>query len=276
MKHDSRSRHGRRPAALSTLLLLVLTAGAAAAQGVPADAVLRDFEPTGDWLLSVDGKAAPTAQIYQSQPARAFLLMSSAFPSPVLLMAGEGTVATVHIMKVAKQSDGTIDLLADAVLEPQGRLQAVGPEVRFAVAGKAGTLEEKPPLLGLRNAAALKSYSPSYARGAQAYQPNGQQIAALKKNGKPVKVQIFFGSWCSFCKQYVPYVLKVEEALRGSKVEFEYFGLPRDLKAPEAQRKKVNAVPTGIVYVNGREAGRISGDGWKRPEAALARIIAGA
>jgi hypothetical protein len=59
-------------------------------------------------------------------------------------------------------------------------------------------------------------------------------------------------------------------------VQFEYFGLPRDLKAPEAQRLKVKAVPTGIVYVNGKEVGRISGDGWKTPEATLAKIVAGA
>jgi thiol-disulfide isomerase/thioredoxin len=279
MKHDSlssRSRRARRLAASLALLLAFAGVSGAVAQGAPSDAVLRDFQPIGDYVLWVEGKEVPAAKIYQTELAPAILVMSSALPAPVLLMPREGSVSTVHIMKVAKQSDGSIDLLADAVLAPQGRFQAVDDEVGFTVAGKAAKLKTRPPLLGLKNAAALKAYSPTYGRGAQEYRPNGQTIASLKKMGRPVKVQVFFGSWCSFCKHYVPYVLKVEEALKGSKVQFEYFGLPRDLKAPEAQRLKVKAVPTGIVYVNGKEAGRISGDGWKAPEAALAKIISGA
>ncbi len=277
--HDSQSspsRRTRRLAASLVLLLAFVGVAGAAAQGMPSDAVLRDFEPIGDYVLWVDGKEVPAAKIFQTELAPAYLIMSSALPAPVLLMPREGTVSTVHIMKVAKQPDGSIDLLADAVLAPQGRFQAAGDEVAFTVEGKPAKLKTRPPLLGVKSAAALKAYSPTYTRGAQEYRPNGQTIASLKKTGRPVKVRVFFGSWCSFCKHYVPYLLKVEEALKGSKVQFEYFGLPRDLKAPEAQRLKVNSVPTGIVYVNGKEAGRISGDGWKAPEAALAKIISGA
>jgi thiol-disulfide isomerase/thioredoxin len=275
MKHDVslRPSAGRRGVAAFALLV---ACAAVAAHAVPSDAVLRDFQPIGDYVLWVAGKEVPTAQIYHSELAPAFLLMSSALPAPVLLLPREGLVATVPILKVAKRPDGSIDLLADADPAPQGRFEALDEEVRFTVGGKAAALKPRPPLLGPKTAAALKAYSPTYGRGAQGYQPNGQHIARLRQTPQPVKVRIFFGSWCSFCKQYVPYVLKVEEVLKGSRVQFEYFGLPRDLKAPEAQRLKVKAVPTGIVYVNGREAGRISGDGWKAPEAALARIVAGA
>lgn len=279
-KHDTLSATAatrrRLAAAPLTVLLALAAAASAGAQGMPADAVLRDFEPNGDYVLTVDGKAVPAAQIYHSDLAPAFLIMTSAFPSPVLLMPREGTVTTVHIMKVAKQPDGTVDLLADAVLEPQGRFQAEDDRVSFQVGAKSATFEPKPPLLGQKNAAALRAYSPSYGRLAEAYRPNGQQIAALKRAARPIKVQVFFGSWCPFCKEYVPHILKVEEALKGTKVQFEYIGLPRDLKTPEAQRMKVKSVPTGIVFVNGKEAGRISGDGWKTPEAALVRIVAGA
>ena len=201
MKHDPVPSRSRRAAVSLALLLACAGVSAAAAQGVPSDAVLRDFQPIGDYTLWFDGKDVPTAQIYQSE-APAMLIMSSALPAPVLLMPREGTVSTVPIMKIAKQPDGSVDLLADAVLAPQGRFQAVDDVVGFTVAGKPAKLKTRPPLLGLKNAAALKAYSPTYTRGAQSYRPNGQTIANLKKTARPVKVQVFFGSWCSFCKHY--------------------------------------------------------------------------
>ncbi len=263
----------RRPAALLLAFLASLCVAGAAAAQVPSDAVLRGFEPTGDYVLWVGGKPV-NAEIYQAEAVPAILVLSSSLPSPVMLMPRQQSVETVHIMKVAKQKNGTIDLLADAVLEPQGQFKVVGEDVAFTVDGRQAQLKTKPPLLGAKNAAALRAYSPSYGRGAQAYRPNGQQIAALKKAAKPVKVRVFFGSWCPFCKEYLPHLLKVEEQLKGSKVQIEYFGLPRDLKHPEAQRLNVHGVPVGIVYIGGREVGRISGEGWKTPEAALAKIVA--
>lgn len=263
----------RRPAALLLACLALLCGAGAIAAQVPSDAVLRGFEPIGDFTLWVGGKPV-NAEFYQADAVPATLILSSSLPSPVLLLPRQQSIETVHIMKVAKQKDGTIDLLADAMLEPQGQFKAVGDDVVFTVDGRQVQIKTKPPLIGAKNAAALRAYSPTYGRGAQAYRPNGQQIAALKKAAKPVKVRVFFGSWCPFCKQYLPYFLKVEEQLKGSKVQIEYFGLPRDLKHPEAQRLNVHGVPVGIVYVGGREVGRITGDGWKAPEVTLAKIVA--
>jgi hypothetical protein len=68
----------------------------------------------------------------------------------------------------------------------------------------------------------------------------------------------------------------VEDELKGSKVKFEYFGLPHDMNDPEAKRLKVSGVPTGIVYVNGKEAGRITGNSWSTPETSLNTILGAA
>src|SRR6185312_12098973 len=56
-------------------------------------------------------------------------------------------------------------------------------------------------------------------------------------------------------------LLKVEDQVQNPKLRFEYFGLPRDFNDPEAKKAGIHSVPTGIVYVNGREAGRITGEG---------------
>ena len=73
----------------------------------------------------------------------------SALPSPVLLTPRVGSVETVHIMKVAKQKDGTVDLLADAVLAPIGQFEQQGENVLFNYEGRKVSLNSKPALTGL-------------------------------------------------------------------------------------------------------------------------------
>lgn len=269
----------KRSAVLAALAIAALAATSASrAQGAPSDSVFSGFQPSGEYALIVDGIPVPKAEIYQNERIPAILVLTSALPSPVLLTPRAGTVETVHIMKIAKQPDGSVDLLADAVLAAIGRFQMVGENVKFGYEGRKVSLNPKPPLTGLRQGAELKAHNPQYVRTASGYQPNGAAIASLKKEPKPVTVRVFFGSWCPHCRQHVPYILKVEEALKGSQVKFEYFGLPRPPEAwqnPEVKRLKIGGVPTGVVYVNGKEAGRITGQGWESPEVQLNRIVNG-
>lgn len=261
------------------LLLSTLPVATAGAQ-VPADAVLRDFQPTGDYLLVVDGKLVAKAEIYSSQRAAAFLILASTFESPVLLSPRSGTVESVDLMKVVKKADGTIDILADATLAQLGSFRLAGEEIAFTAYGRQGRLKAKPPLVGSHPRADLVAHSPEYARGAASYSPNPRVLAELRQLGKPVKVRVFFGSWCSTCKRYLPNALRVEEELNGSAVGFEYYGIdspPDGWKDPELKRMGVTSVPTGVVYVGGREAGRITTPAaWAELESSLSSIVRGA
>jgi thiol-disulfide isomerase/thioredoxin len=270
-------RRAASSALLAAVLSLALAAGAPA-QGVPSDNVLRDFRANEDYAVWIDGKPVPTAELYRSEGASAVLILTGALPAPVLVRQGEESVATVNIMKVAKKSDGAVDLLADAELAPQGAYTYADGVVRFKVDRHAVELRPRQPLLGPQSEAQLKSYSPDYTRRAQRYQPNAQAIAALKTL-PPANVKIFFGSWCPHCRENVPRMLRVQDALQGAKIHFEYFGLPsKDLAGgPEPKRYKVGGVPTGIVFVNGREVGRLYGDpDWKAPEVTLLGLLRGA
>jgi thiol-disulfide isomerase/thioredoxin len=250
---------------LATVLL------AAPAQGVPAG----DFQPSGEYSLAVDGKPVPAAEIYLNDKSPALLILTSALPSPVLLTPRAGTVETVNLMKVSKQKDGSVDLFADAVLAPLGQFQTAGGNITFTVQGKKVSLAPRPALLGLKTNADLKAYLPEYVRGARSYTPNAAAVADLRKGrSSPVTVRVFFGSWCPHCRQHVPLLLKIEDEVRNPKIRFQYYGLPRTLDDPEAKRVGVHAVPTGIVYVNGKEAGRIATADWVAPELSLARILA--
>lgn len=260
-------------AALAALLLAILVPAASLAQNA-----VRGFQSTGDYTVVIDGKPA-AAEVYQNSRPPAILLLTSSLSSPVLLTPRAGTVETVNLMKVAKQPNGSLDLLAGAVVAPVGQFQMQGENVTFTYEGKKVSLNPKPPLTGLRKAADLKTHSPEYVRTAKGYNPNGQAIAALKKGTQPVTVRVVFGSWCPHCKQHVPYILRVEDELKGSKIKFEYFGLPRPPEGwnhPEVKRLSVKEVPIGIVYVNGKEVGRITGQGWNAPEVLLSRIVNGA
>lgn len=271
----------KRSSVLIVLALALLAMSAATfAQGVPSDGVLRDFQPFGDYTVLVDGKSA-AAEIFQNEKLPAILVLSSALPSPVLLTPRTQSVESVHLMKISKQPDGSVDLLADAVLAPVGRFQTQGEQndiVTFSYEGRQVKLNPKPAIVGLRNGADLKKQSPDYARTASSYKPNGAAIASLKKEPQPVTVRVVFGSWCPHCRQHVPMILRVEDELKGSKVKFEYFGLPKPPEAwkhPEVKRLGVKGVPTGVVYMNGREVGRIEGKGWDAPEVLLNKIVHG-
>jgi thiol-disulfide isomerase/thioredoxin len=249
----------------------------ALAAQVPSDAVLRDFAPTGSFLLEVDGKDVPKAEIYQSEAAAAILVITSALPAPVLVAPRTQSVEMINLMKVAKQKDGTVDLLADATLERQGRFTVDGDTVAFMVDGKRVRLKAKPPLLKLQTADSLKLHSPEYIFTGRAYTPDASTLAALKAQRQPVRVQVFFGSWCSYCKRYLPRLLRVEEQLAGSPIRFEYYGLPSGpalAEDPEAKKAGIHGVPTGVVYAGSREVGRIQNEDWSTPEKAILDLLA--
>jgi thiol-disulfide isomerase/thioredoxin len=269
------NRHLRRhPLALvAPAAIAALFAAPLAAQ---TETPLTDFQQVGSYSLEIDGKAAPKAEIYKSDRSAAFLLIAAEIPSPVLLNPGTFRVETVQLMKVAKQKDGSIDLLPGATLQSQGAFQIEGEKVVFVVDGHKLALMPRAPLLKMQPAAALFDYSPEYLRNAKAYQPDGTIVAALKAQGKPVRVLTVFGSWCPHCTQYMPRLMRVEQAIGASKIKFDYYGVPRGAEMtrdPEVKRLSVKAVPTGIVYLGDREIGRIYGDGWANPEATLQNLI---
>ena len=258
---------------LAVLALALLTALPAAAQG--ADAVLRGFELTGDWVIEVGGKRADKAELYFSSGVPAFLIVAPELSSPTLIVPRERTVNTVSFMKLAKRGN-TIDILADAAVDPVARFVHEGDEVRFTLDGKSVVMKPRPHLLGRQNLAAMLDYSPEYRRKAAAYRPDAAALAALKKQAAPVKVRVYFGSWCPFCSQHVPHLLRVAEELAGSRVSFEFYGMPEGQSFsndPAAKGDDVHSVPTGIVYVGGKEAGRIEGGEWSKPEVTLQEIV---
>jgi len=265
----------RQAAGLLIALAVVAALPARGQQATPSDSVLRGFQATGEYVLLVNGQADAGSEVFVNRNLPAYLILPTTL-SPILITPGAGTVATVPKAKIVRQKDGTVDLLADAVTKPQGKLVIGDGRVDFTTEGKKAALGPKPPLLGLKKSAELKKHSPEYVQGAKAYSPNPVSIAKLKSQAAPVRVLVFFGSWCPHCKEMLPHLLRVEDEIKGSKIQFDYRGIPRDFKDPEVQRLNVGNVPTAVVYDGkGREIGRLTNNDWTAPEVALSVMLGG-
>lgn len=260
-------------ALLAAVLLLALAPLGAEAQ--QTDAILRNFQLTGDYILEIGGEEKPKAEVYIAEQVPAILVVANELASPTLLLPREQAVQTVSFMKVVTKTNGSADILADAELTPAGAFRMQGQSVAFTVDGIEATLKPRPPLLGEQDLADMMGYSPAYRRSASSYEPDAGALRSLEGAGD-VRVRVYFGSWCGFCKQYVPRMLKVAEELEDSPVSFEFYGLPQGFgDEPMAKRDDVHGVPTGIVYRNGKEIGRLEAADWQRPEAVLQRLVTG-
>jgi thiol-disulfide isomerase/thioredoxin len=271
----SRDPFNRFHAPRLAVAIVLLSAVPALAQ-MPADAVFQGFEPSGDYVFELGGKDVAGAEVYHSERAVAYLVTAPPLRSPLLVSPRTGAVESVALMKVAKREDGTIDLLADASFNRVDAFKIDGESVVFTVNGQKAKLKPRPWLLGLHDTAGVKGSNPEYGRKAALYKPNTTALAALRAEKRDVRVRVYFGSWCPHCKEHVPFVLRVAEELKGSKIRFEYYGLPRPFSNdPEAIIANVHGVPTGIVFVDGKEVGRIDTRDWQTPETAINKLIHG-
>ncbi|MEM6792476.1 MAG: thioredoxin family protein [Acidobacteriota bacterium] len=260
---------------LALALLLVLVAPAAGAQS-ESDAIFRNFQPSGDFSVTIGGETFENVELYHAEQAGAYLLIGPELSSPLLINTRTRLVEQISLLKVAKRDSGIIDLLADASFESLGPFAVGSQQLSFEYKGKKVVMEPKPPLLGLQKPQSLVDHNPAYGFKSDQYTPDGSQLARLREEGKDVRVRIYFGNWCPVCSRLVPKVLKVQEGLADSKINFEYYGMPRPMSDdPISTEQKINGVPTGVVYVNGVEKGRLNGRDLYKPEASIARLLQG-
>jgi len=257
---------------VATVLALLAGSGALLAQGL----AVVGFTPIGDYIVAIDGVDRKAAEIFGAQQARALLVMSSDLPVPLMINLSNGSVSGLHLMKVAKRGDGTVDLLPNPVAQEYGVYSISGDQIQFDIEGRQVVIKPKPVLVGNKAAAELVAYDPAYGVRRDNYQVSSSLIDQLRGHGDEVRVRVYFGTWCPFCSEMVPRVLKIADQLEGSKIQFEYYGLPRQINDDaEARAMNIHGVPTGIVYKGGREVGRVSGNSWREPEQAILDIIGG-
>jgi thiol-disulfide isomerase/thioredoxin len=261
---------------LALALLLPAFVPPAPAQQIPPDPVLRDFEPIGEYVLELAGADMPGVRVFQSQKAgSAVLLLGPGLPGALLVSPRAKAVQRFESNKVVVGPDGIAFVLADATPAKESDFKAAGREIAFTVGGRPARLKERAPLLGLHPGVNLTRYDPGYAFRSKRYNPSPAVMRAVRTAAtQPVRVRVFFGSWCPHCSEVVPKILKVADALAGTPVKFEFYGLPMGFgNEPEARRANIQSVPTGVVYSGGKEIGRIGGHEWAIPELAIKKAL---
>lgn len=73
----------------------------------------------------------------------------------------------------------------------------------------------------------------------------------------PTVLVEFFASWCPHCQRMMPIVEQIKELLSG---QVDVYQLDIDENRELAEQEKVESIPTFIVYKNGNEMWRQSGE----------------
>lgn len=259
------------------LLGLTLLTGVALAFGTAAqevDEMMRGFASTGDFLVEIDGAVNKNAEILLADRPQAYLIIAPELGGPVLLELRRGTVSRVHMMKLLRRENSTIDMVANATPQTLGRYELDGRAITFKVGATSVRMIEKPALVGLHAQTGLTEHSPAYSRSAAAYSPNPDALAKLRASKDDVRVRVYFGSWCPHCKRHVPFMLRVENELADKQgIKFEYYGLPKPGPGQADWPDGVRNVPTAIIYVGGKEVGRVKDNQWRAPELTLSQLV---
>ena len=273
MKFSLSISGSNRVAAVTFLLVgLPLVASNPVSARSPVDEVQSGFELIDDYVVMKDGKDLE-ARIYSSSATRAILIVPKDIgTASVILWPRTREVESLKSMKVQTRPGGFAQVMTEAVAATHPAFEVVGTNVIFDVGATQMRLKPKPPLLGLFGASDMLERSVVYARRAQDYTPKPEILEKLGRLGSNVRVRVFFGSWCSACGQMVPRILSVAENLAPSDLGFEFYGLPKGTgfaEDPQAKAFGIKSVPTGVVFVDGKEVGRIEGNDWRSPESAI-------
>ena len=256
-------------------LLAMLTAPALAQPA--AHPVLSAFLPIDEYILEIDGQTVSGAELYMSQRARAMLILSDSLGGPVLLWAGTMAVDHLPATELLASGDG-YDVVAEPNKSYIGQAEAEQTAISLPIEGRSIRILPRPPLLGDRTLGELLDHSPGYRAGMAAFQPSPAAMTALREAG-PVRVRVFFGSWCGVCKRVLPNLLEVNAGLEGSNIVFDYYGLdspPAGWEDPEVKDNGVTGLPMAILYRDGEEVGRLGGaNDFAQPAQVLQSLLAG-
>jgi hypothetical protein len=129
----------------------------------------------------------------------------------------------------------------------------------FAVLVWGKILPAQVELLGELTQEEILRNLPEWQAAAESYSPNPEIIGALQAVHEEVKIEIFLGTWCPDSKQHVSAYFKIMNLVQNPLFNAAYIGVPRnkDERLKYIRGKNIERIPTFIVTIGGREAGRI-------------------
>lgn len=121
----------------------------------------------------------------------------------------------------------------------------------------------------------LQAYPP-YQRAYNKYMPDEKIMQQLSAREDVVEVIAFYGIWCRDSRREIPRLLKVMDTLAQNDGDFYLQLVPINREHKRLDRGRplqLMVTPTLVVYINGREVGRIEERARPDTESALLRIL---
>lgn len=238
-------------------------------------AFLYGFEPEGKYGLWIDGEEAKGATVHMSRrEGSLFLLQHEALEAGVLLRPKDKMVLLLAAGAVQEQMDLTITLKNEPPATEVGVYSITEDGIQFAAHGHAVVLKQGPILVGEQQGPELLAKDAGYSYRAQTYVPSSLTLTRLRATKAPVRVRVFFATWCGACSQKLPRLLRVARDLGPSPLQFEYVGMPHKFTEYDAAKEfDIKSIPTAVLLKGPDEIGRLKGRAWLTPEKGIADLL---
>jgi thiol-disulfide isomerase/thioredoxin len=270
-------------ASLSILALAAAPAALAASPAAPATsppAVTAEVtcQPDYDFCIEVDGAFPAEARFYRAETRGKFFIDIPDMKSGYLMDLKAKKMTAVPRDHFTRREDALIyrdGLPADA---PVYAFSLDGPIIRFEVdRRKVRILRvlDRPALVGEVPVDKLLADRAEYRAAMRAYSPDETSMRTVRSFDRPIRVDIYFGTWCPHCKVYMPKILRVASEANKSAVVFNPIGVPKNFGTEEGPwtGKKIQTIPAVIVSRDGKEITRLSTHENALPEVELAGIL---
>jgi len=105
----------------------------------------------------------------------------------------------------------------------------------------------------------ILAISPEWVANRDAYEPAETDVRALAADTSRLTLEVYFGSWCGDSRRQVPRLLKILDQAAPRRMKVRFFALDRTKKEPArlVNGLGIEKVPTLILFVAGREVGRV-------------------
>ncbi len=110
---------------------------------------------------------------------------------------------------------------------------------------------------------------------ANRYEPDDKTVEKFNSISDSVLIDVFFGTWCHDSKREVPAFFKLMEVIDNGSISAKYTAIEYRRRGPRdiIEKNNIKRTPTFIVYINGKEAGRLIEESEESLEKDLWRII---
>lgn len=241
----------------SALLAVLLFSGThARSQVAPA----RTWTLIDDFVVQIDGADVGEAKVYRTQGLPSILLVAPGLRQPMMIDPRTRSIRPVTGAVMPGDTEKTLEMKDSAVGADGQPFTMDENGVQAEWENHKIRMINRPAIVGETSVEAILAYSYIYQEGMDRYAPSEQDLSYLKSFSDPVKVEVFFGSWCPHCKELVPKFFKCMKLADNPRIALSLTGVPdRNFSAyGPARQRNIHGVPTFIVYAGTREIGRFS------------------